>query len=109
MGGANVASQNKLLFHLRIIFFIIGIIKINFADAFVRGDSVKILYCVVYFVELFFMIESIIEDTDHFEVLLQVSDFFCEKFETLNHHVLSQNHHDFVLELFADDHVPDGS
>ncbi len=73
------------------------------------GDSVDGFDVVIDFEELFFVVKSEIEDGDHFEEFLKVGKFFDKELETLDHHALGEDHHDFVFELFADDHVSDGS
>lgn len=55
------------------------------------------------------MIESAIQNVNHFEEFLQKVKLVFKKFESFNHHLLSQNHHDFVFESFTDNHVSDSS
>lgn len=53
------------------------------------------------------MIESAVQNVDHFQELFEMVKLFYKKFESFNHHLLCQNHHDFVFESFADNHVSD--
>lgn len=106
---ANVSSQNKSALHLRIILFVGWVVEVDVTDAFVWSDSVDTFDGVIDFVELFFVVEGKVEDGDHFEELFEWVEFFDKKSETFDHHLLGQDHHDFVFELFADDHVSNGS
>jgi hypothetical protein len=107
--AADVSSEDKPVVNFWVICFISGVIKVDVRNAFVRGDSVDGFDVVIDFEELFFVVESEIEDGDHFEEFLKVGKFFYKKLETLDHHVLGEDHHDFVFELLAEDHVSDGS
>lgn len=74
-----------------------------------RSDSVNCLYSIVEFIELLVTIKCAGEDIDHFEVLFEMIQFVYKQFYAFVHDVLGQNHHYFVFELPANNHVPDGS
>ena len=101
LGAADVPSEDKSAFHFRVILFVRGVVEVCLGDAFVWGNSVDTFDGIIDFEELFFMIEGEIEDRDHFEEFLQWVEFLGEELETLNHH-------NFVFEFFANDHISDG-
>lgn len=81
--GTNFASENKPAFDFWIAVFVIRVVEVNFGYAFMGINPINSLDGVVDFVELFLMVKCKTQDSYHFQVLLQASQFLGEKSQTL--------------------------
>ena len=69
----------------------------------------RILIDIVEFEELFFNIENMFEDEWHFWIFFKLVKVLNKKFETLHHHLLSQDQHRLQFEFTTQNHVANGS
>ena len=108
--SAYIISIEEFLCHIRIILFIMRIIKTYIANTLVRCDSIRRnLNNIIDFVKLLITVKSVTENVDHFEIFLNIIDLFDEKLQTLHHHILSNYHQNFIFKFSANDHVSDSN
>lgn len=74
-----------------------------------KGQQMRVVVDIVQLIELLVELKHDPEDGGGFGKLVKEVKSFGIKFKSLGHHLLSEDHHDQVLESTANDHVSDGS
>lgn len=69
----------------------------------------RVVVDVVQLIELLVELKDDSQDGGGFRKLIQKVKSFRIELKSLEHHLLSEDHHDQVLEATANDHISDGS
>jgi hypothetical protein len=74
-----------------------------------KRQEVRVVVYVVQLIELLIEFEDDPEDGGCLRKLVEDLESFGVKLQSLDHHLLGEDHHDQILESSANDHVSDGS